>query len=447
MGYVVGISENVGPAMTYKILTSDTRKIIYRSVLRPHTDEDPNLRLRLPDGEVDNDADVPEIVKMSTHRRSHVEFGQTEAEVTTNGGIDMKDEVVTDKEPFLKNYPIPIVNPEDLIGRTFLTEPNAKGEVQRARIVDMIKAHRHGLENQKEVIKFKVKVGQEGFEDVVTYNQVVDAITKDEQDATTWKFKRIVSHQGPLTQKHPDYNGSRFNVMIEWENGEVMTEPLSVIAEDDPVSCAVYARDNKLLHVPGWRQFEKLARRQKRLVRLANQEKLRSYRTSKKYKFGYEIPRSYQQAMDLDKINGNTKWKDAADTEMKVMSDYNVFTDLGHKRHVSAPRGSKYIRLIMQWDVKHDGRHKMRLCVDGSRTPVPLESVYQGMVSLRGVRMVMFLAELNGMECWSTDVTAAYLESVNLEKHHTIGGPEFGDLEGHVLVIYCLLYTSPSPRD
>ena len=54
--------------------------------------------------------------------------------------------------------------------------------------------------------------------------------------------------------------------------------------------------------------------------------------------------------------------------------------------------------------------------------------------------MVMFLTELNDMECWSTDVTAAYLESINLEKHHTVGGPEFGKLEGHVLVIYKALY-------
>ena len=86
--------------------------------------------------------------------------------------------------------------------------------------------------------------------------------------------------------------------------------------------------------------------------------------------------------MELDELNGDTKWKDAADTEMKVMEEYNVFKDLGHKSKASAPRGSKFIRLIMQWDVKQDGRHKMRLCADGSKTPVPLESIYQGMVSL-----------------------------------------------------------------
>ena len=43
--------------------------------------------------------------------------------------------------------------------------------------------------------------------------------------------------------------------MSEWENGEVTYEPLNVIAADDPVTCAIYARENKLLNQDGWRHF------------------------------------------------------------------------------------------------------------------------------------------------------------------------------------------------
>ena len=42
-GHFVGIAENVGHAMTYKILTSDTNKIICRSSVRPAAGSDPNL--------------------------------------------------------------------------------------------------------------------------------------------------------------------------------------------------------------------------------------------------------------------------------------------------------------------------------------------------------------------------------------------------------------------
>jgi hypothetical protein len=56
-----------------------------------------------------------------------------------------------------------------------------------------------------------------------------------------------VGHQGPLLWHDKDYNGSRFNVLLEWENGEITTEPLSVIAANDPVTCAVYARNMTFL--------------------------------------------------------------------------------------------------------------------------------------------------------------------------------------------------------
>ena len=34
--------------------------------------------------------------------------------------------------------------------------------------------------------------------------------------------------------------------MVEWETGEIMKEPLSVIAQDDPVNCAAYAKEHNL---------------------------------------------------------------------------------------------------------------------------------------------------------------------------------------------------------
>jgi hypothetical protein len=42
-----------------------------------------------------------------------------------------------------------------------------------------------------------------------------------------------------------------YNLMVEWETGEITTEPLHMIAADDPVTCAIYAKDNDLLDLPG----------------------------------------------------------------------------------------------------------------------------------------------------------------------------------------------------
>jgi hypothetical protein len=85
--------------------------------------------------------------------------------------------------------------------------------------------------------------------------------------------------------------------MVEWENGEITSEPLAIIAADDPVTCAIYARENDLLDQPGWKRFKGIAKRQKKLFRMANQAKLRSFRTAPKYMYGFEVPQNYAQAL------------------------------------------------------------------------------------------------------------------------------------------------------
>jgi hypothetical protein len=91
-------------------------------------------------------------------------------------------------------------------------------------------------------------------------------------------------------------------------------------------------------------------------------------------------------------------------------------------------------------DVKHDGRHKTQLVAGGYLTDPNTESVYSGVVSLRGIRSIVFLAELNKFQLWRADVGNAYLESTTKEKVYIVGGPEFRSLEGHSLVIDCAQY-------
>ena len=57
--------------------------------------------------------------------------------------------------------------------------------------------------------------------------------------------------------------GCKFNVVVEWETGEKTYEPLSILAADDPVTCATYAKENDLLHIEGWKRLRDLARRDK----------------------------------------------------------------------------------------------------------------------------------------------------------------------------------------
>ena len=56
------------------------------------------------------------------------------------------------------------------------------------------------------------------------------------------------------------------------------------------------------------------------------------------------------------------------------------------------------IRASLIFAVKHDGRHKARLVADGPLTPEPVENIYSGIVSLRHLRLVIFLGELSNLE-------------------------------------------------
>ena len=61
------------------------------------------------------------------------------------------------------------------------------------------------------------------------------------------------------------------------------------------------------------------------------------------------------------------------------MAAYEVFKDLGHK--AAPPHEYKTIQVHLIYDVKHNGKHKARMVVDGHLTDVPYGSVNSSVVS------------------------------------------------------------------
>ena len=194
-----------------------------------------------------------------------------------------------------------------------------------------------------------------------------------------YRFKCIKDHKGPYTSSDPEYNGSSYNLLIEWETGEQTWEPLSNIIASDPYTCAVYAKKHDLLNTPGW----KLSKRHSK---------------------------------------DNNKWKEATDLELEQIKEYQVFNDFGRakavydKKHITnAPKGHQKNRVHFVFDVKHCGKFKARLLADRHFTKEPMETVYSG----------MFLAEPTNLDLWGADAGHAYnLQALTREKHYTMGGPE-----------------------
>ena len=111
-------------------------------------------------------------------------------------------------------------------------------------------------------------------EEIVGYNEIIEQLNKtveefDDQgegEDKLWKFRAITGHQGPLQAGQPGYNGSSYNLCIEWETGETAYEPAKVIIESDPISVAEYARKNDLLNKPGFKRLRRYLKVKKKML-------------------------------------------------------------------------------------------------------------------------------------------------------------------------------------
>ena len=391
-GYWVGFGEHCGDAMTHKILDQDTQKFIYRSAVRPKKSSTPNHRLAPHGGEVSASSDPSEDKSSSGSSIGSTEGSSPKLKAPT---VFIRSR---DEENQSGSKPMPTFDPSDLIGRTFLLPPEENGERHRAKVTGKVVEIIDQDDGQREEnINSILDIGNGKVEELISYNQLLEHLENAQDndmsmDQDLYRFRAIIGHQGPLLASDPDWKGSKYNVQVEWETGEITFEPLSIIAADDPITCAEYAKENDLLALDGWRRFRSLAKKDKVLARAIKQSKIRQVRRSQTYMFGYLIPRTYMDAIQFDSENKNSKWYDATKLEMESMLEYEVFKKWDkaildkHKKDKNPPKCYHRIKVHLVFAVKFDGRHKARFEADGHLTPEPIENIYSGVVSMRNFR-------------------------------------------------------------
>jgi hypothetical protein len=422
LGRWVGVAENKGDLMTFWIMDEQTRHVVARSNVRPVSVEDPNNRLASVGGEVGT--------------------------MVSRKPIVMSTGDLCDNPPDAK---LPQFTPDELLGISFLHKPEPDGETLRAHVVRKIEER--DADAERNIVKFLITIGDNDYDEIITYNELCDIVEAQIEKEpilddlpmgenptveNVCKFQAIIGHDGPLKPSDHKHNGSMWNLLILWDDDTQTWEPLTIIAKDDPVSVADYGKANDLLSEPGWKRIRNIARKKKNLQRMLNQARIDPGRRVPKYKFGVQIPKGYSEVETLDKINGNTMWKDACQKEIDLLQEYKCFQDAG--KYTPTPRGYQRIKLIWVFDVKQDLRRRARLVAGGHMTEPIKESSYSGVVSLRSFRICIFLGELNGLKISSADISSAYLEAYTQEKVVFTAGEEFGDLHGHTLMIVKALY-------
>ena len=71
----------------------------------------------------------------------------------------------------------------------------------------------------------KLKVDGEQLDDLIFYNQVMeyleDTLDTGQTEDRLYRFKSIQDHRGPYSPSDPEYLGSSYNMLIEWETGKM----------------------------------------------------------------------------------------------------------------------------------------------------------------------------------------------------------------------------------
>ena len=94
-------------------------------------------------------------------------------------------------------------SPNDIKGKVFLTKPDRRENMDRARVVELINEFDDKLDRDPLRCKFKIEfvkntpTGKNTFlDDIMSYNDILDYVEREtnNEDGDHWRFRKIISH-------------------------------------------------------------------------------------------------------------------------------------------------------------------------------------------------------------------------------------------------------------
>ena len=116
-----------------------------------------------------------------------------------------------------------------------------------------------------------------------------------------------------------------------------------------------------------------------------------------------------EEAIKIDRRNGNRLWQEAIEKEMKNIFPAFILYNDDPKQLI----GFQLIKCYMIFDVKlgENFRCKARFVAGGHMTSPPATLTYASVVSRESVRIALVLASLNGTIILTADIQNAYLHA------------------------------------
>ena len=212
-------------------------------------------------------------------------------------------------------------------------------------------------------------------------------------------------------RKHKKITTKGWEIQVQWEDGSTSWIPMKDLKASNPIELAEYAYAHNIHNEPAFAWWTKhvLKTRDKIISKIKTNKSVK-----RNIKFGVEIPNSYEEALALDRQNGNDLWERAINKELdKVRVAFKLLDD-----NDEIPTATKLINYHLVFDVKMtDLQRKARLVAGGHLNRyVPKHITYSSVVSRESVRICFLLAALNDLDILAGDVGNAYLNARPLEK-------------------------------
>jgi Reverse transcriptase (RNA-dependent DNA polymerase) len=241
--------------------------------------------------------------------------------------------------------------------------------------------------------------------------------------------------------KVPKKTTTGWELMVTWKDGSSDWIKLKDIKDSYPVQVAEYAVTNRIAHEPAfnWWVHDVLRKRN----RIISKVKSKYWKTT--HKFGVRVPKTVEEALQLDDETNTDLWRKALGKEMsKVKVAWKSIDDYTPEqvRTGKAPTliGYQEIKCHVIFDVKMDFTRKARFVAGGHMTETPESMTYSSVVSRDSIRIAFLIAGLNDLDVLAGDVTNAYLNAPCREKIWFEGKLETGADSGKVLVLTRALY-------
>ena len=204
-GRFAGFVDDLGDDFCFKVITVDTEEIIYQSVLCSALDDGNKSLCTANDPDSDNNSDS-DSTPTPRSNGENVDLSQLlnayQSEMQPLLFSLMRDaaeipfllNIATENsDPLIPSTRTHFIDPDKLIGKTFLQEYEVDGTIYRAKIMQCIK----NADNVSD--QYLVKFGEDR-EEVMNYNAIVDLLNKqidrEESDPDIlYSFKSIKDHK------------------------------------------------------------------------------------------------------------------------------------------------------------------------------------------------------------------------------------------------------------